>query len=57
VPDVSHPASPTGLQPPRPDSPLITASKVKQSKRKVENDDELDFLEFDTPEPKRRRPS
>lgn len=47
----------SGLQPPRPDSPPITPIKSKHSKRKVDNDDELDLLEFDTPEPKRRRPS
>lgn len=37
--------------------PPITPSKAKLSKRKAEADDDLDFLEIGTPEPKRRRPS
>ncbi|KAL2432756.1 hypothetical protein ABEF95_015080 [Exophiala dermatitidis] len=38
-------------------SPPVTPSKANPAKRKVEDDDELDLLELDTPEPKRRRPS
>jgi len=38
-------------------SPPITPSKAKLAKRKVEADEELDFLDISTPEPKRRRPS
>lgn len=38
-------------------SPPITPSKPKVAKRKAEVDDDLDFLEIGTPEPKRRRPS
>lgn len=38
-------------------SPPITPSKTKVAKRKAEVDDDLDFLEIGTPEPKRRRPS
>lgn len=47
----------SGLQPPQTTSPPITPSKNMHAKRKVEDDDELDLLDFDTPEPKRRRPS
>ncbi|KAL6253058.1 hypothetical protein RBB50_000778 [Rhinocladiella similis] len=46
-----------GLQPPQTTSPPITPSKNMHAKRKVDDDDELDLLDFDTPEPKRRRPS
>ena len=36
----------------------ITPSKLRRSKRKLaQNDDELELLDFDTPENKRRRPS
>ncbi|KAI1608397.1 hypothetical protein EDD36DRAFT_423299 [Exophiala viscosa] len=45
------------LKPPTAASPPITPSKSIHSKRKVEDDDDFDLLEFDTPEPKRRRPS
>jgi hypothetical protein len=38
-------------------SPPITPSKAKLAKRKAEADEELDFLDISTPEPKRRRPS
>ncbi|KAG9790301.1 hypothetical protein KCU88_g1260, partial [Aureobasidium melanogenum] len=38
-------------------SPPVTPSKANPAKRKVEDDDELDLLDLDTPEPKRRRPS
>ncbi|KAH0847415.1 hypothetical protein AYO21_11150 [Fonsecaea monophora] len=37
-------------------SPPMTPVKGKQAKRKAEEDDEL-FLDLDTPDPKRRRPS
>ncbi|KEF56264.1 uncharacterized protein A1O9_07845 [Exophiala aquamarina CBS 119918] len=38
-------------------SPPITPSKAKLAKRKAEAEDDLDFLDISTPEPKRRRPS
>lgn len=38
-------------------SPPMTPSKTNHFKRKVDDDDELDLLDLDTPEPKRRRPS
>ncbi|KIV95847.1 hypothetical protein PV10_03452 [Exophiala mesophila] len=38
-------------------SPPVTPSKNKLVKRKAEEDDEFDFLDLSTPEPKRRRPS
>ncbi len=53
----SHHSSAPSLQPPQPASPPITPAKNMHIKRKVDDDDELDLLEFDTPEPKRRRPS
>ncbi|KAK4944842.1 hypothetical protein LTR10_015761 [Elasticomyces elasticus] len=52
----SDPSS-LSLKPPTAASPPITPSKTIHSKRKVEDDDDFDLLEFDTPEPKRRRPS
>ncbi|KIX07944.1 uncharacterized protein Z518_02598 [Rhinocladiella mackenziei CBS 650.93] len=53
----SQPASAADLQPVSVESPPVTPSKRKQAKRKAEDDDELYLLDFDTPEPKRRRPS
>ncbi|KAK5325837.1 hypothetical protein LTR93_004058 [Exophiala xenobiotica] len=53
----SHTSPAPNLQPPQPASPPITPAKNMHIKRKVDDDDELDLLEFDTPEPKRRRPS
>lgn len=53
------PAEPStrSLKPPTGASPPITPSKSIHSKRKVEDEDDFDLLEFDTPEHKRRRPS
>ncbi|KIW19044.1 hypothetical protein PV08_03334 [Exophiala spinifera] len=47
----------SSLQPPQNTSPPVTPSKNMHAKRKADDDDELDLLDFDTPEPKRRRPS
>ena len=37
-------------------SPPMTPKQGKQAKRKADDDDELLFLDLDTPDPKRRRP-
>lgn len=59
-----HPPGPDGYlsttdenQVPPAASPPVTPSKNKLVKRKAEEDDDFDFLDFSTPEPKRRRPS
>ncbi|EXJ87321.1 hypothetical protein A1O3_04280 [Capronia epimyces CBS 606.96] len=44
-------------EPPSLASPPVTPSKANHAKRKVDDDDELDLLDLDTPDPKRRRPS
>lgn len=49
--------SAAALQPPTNPSPPLTPVKGNPGKRKAEDDDVLDLLDFDTPDPKRRRPS
>jgi hypothetical protein len=53
----SHSGPAPAVQPPPPASPPATPSKGMHTKRKVDDDDELDLLDFDTPDLKRRRPS
>lgn len=52
-----QPASATAIPIPGNLSPPATPKQGKQAKRKAEDDDELLFLDLDTPDPKRRRPS
>jgi hypothetical protein len=52
-----HLPSSSSLEVPAALSPPVTPSKPNAAKRKMENEDELDLIDFSTPEPKRRRPS
>ena len=55
---LSNGASTNGHAPTGQDVTSVTPSKLRRSKRKLaQNDDELELLDFDTPENKRRRPS
>lgn len=56
-PNESHSSSTAALKALTDLSPPLTPAQGKPAKRKADVDDDFEFLDFDTPEPKRRRPS